>query len=176
LSTARPRGGILVGGRSERMGRPKAELLFEGRRLDAIAEAALAPHCGTIHRLGADGLVDAPGLVGPLAGIVAARSHAPAAWWVVVACDMPLVTPEAVRWLLAARCEGAVAVLPTTESGGPQPTLALYGPGVDPLLASVTAPVQLSGLPGVLTPPVPTALVQCWTNVNRPEELAALAT
>lgn len=154
------------------MGRPKAEILFDGRRLDAIAEAALTPHCLAVHRLGPGGLADAPGLAGPLAGIVAARRHAPDAWWVIIACDMPLVTPEAVSWLLGQRRDGISAVLPCTEHGGPQPTLALYGPGVDGLLSEVKAPVQLHGLPGVATPTVPAQLGGCWTNVNRPEELA----
>ena len=64
MIVARPLGGILVGGRSERMGRHKADILFDGRRLDAIAEAALAPHCEAIHRLGGPGgLADPPRLV-----------------------------------------------------------------------------------------------------------------
>lgn len=167
-------GGILVGGSSRRMGQPKEELLFAGRRLDAIAIAALTPHCLEVHRLGPGGLEDAPGVAGPLAGIMAARAHAPDAWWVIVACDMPLVTPAAVAWLLDQPRADATAVLPCTEHGGPQPTLALYGPGSDALLSRVTAPVQLAGQPGVATPMVPAALTDCWTNVNRPEELARL--
>ena len=167
-------GGLLVGGLSRRMGHPKAEILFEGRRMDAIAVAALSPHCDTVVRLGPDGLVDSPGVAGPLAGIMAARAHAPEAWWVIAACDMPLLAPDAVRWLLDARSEGDVAVVPRTASGGPQPTLALYGPGVDPLLAEVSAPIELVGRERVASPLVPEALSAAWTNVNRPEDLAAL--
>jgi len=167
-------GGILVGGRSRRMGRTKAEITFDGRRLDAIARAALAPHCHTVRHLGPDGLPDAPGLAGPLAGIMAALAHAPEVWWVIVACDMPLVTPEAVRWLLDVPRGEAAAVLPTTEAGGPQPTLALYGPASRGLLSAVTAPIQLVGQTGVLSPVVPPDLARCWTNVNHPEELDAL--
>jgi molybdopterin-guanine dinucleotide biosynthesis protein A len=156
------------------MGTAKADIVFEGRRLEAIAEAALAPHCDAVHRLGPNGLTDTPGVAGPLGGITAARAHAPEAWWVVMACDMPLVTPEAIRWLLDSRSPGDVAILPSTESGGPQPTLALYGPGVDPLLAAITAPIQLVGEEGVASPDVPRALTACWTNVNDPAALAAL--
>ena len=93
----------------------------------------------------------------------------------IVACDMPLLTSEAISWLLDARQPGACAVIPRLETGGPQPTLALYGPGVDPLLETLTAPIQLIGQPGVQTPRVPEHLARCWTNVNRPDELAALS-
>ena len=168
-------GGILVGGASRRMGRSKADLIYEGRRMEDIAEAALTPHCEAVHRLGASGLPDLPGHRGPLAGILAARAHAPEAWWVVIACDMPLVDSQAVSWLLASRIQGAVAVLPVTDEGGPQPTFALYGPGVDPLLATVSAPIQLATHSDVHTPSVPRELAACWTNVNDPEALAALS-
>jgi len=156
------------------MGTTKADIVFEGRRLEAIAEAALAPHCAAVHRLGGGGIPDAAGRSGPLAGILGALSHTPEAWWVVVACDMPLVTPEAVLWLLEARTPDAVAVIPRRTEGGPQPTLALYGPGAHAALEQVSAPIQLVGRPGVISPSVPAHLDAAWINVNDPDALSAL--
>ena len=168
-------GGVLTGGASRRMGRPKDALLFGGKRLDAIAEAALMPHCEAVHRLGPGGLSDPPGVRGPIAGIIAARRHAPEAWWIILACDMPLVRPEAVAWLIARREAEAVAVLPRLPDQGVQPTFALYGPGVDPLLKTLKAPRHLADHALVSTPEVPEALRACWTNVKDPQALEALS-
>ena len=100
---------------------------------------------------------------------------APEAWWVISACDLPLLRPEAIAWLLESRTPGALAVLPVHPDHGIQPTLALYGPGIDPLLMNLDAPKCLGGKPGVLTPQIPERLAACWTNVNDPGALDALS-
>jgi molybdopterin-guanine dinucleotide biosynthesis protein A len=157
------------------MGRDKATLRVQGRELAEISEAALTPHCDAVHRLGPSGIPDDSSAAGPLAGIIAALAHTPEAWWVIVACDMPLLRPDAIAWLLSARAPGVVAVLPRTPDGRVQPTCALYGPGAEPLLRKVTAPIQLNGQPEIFTPDVPPHLAHQWTNVNDPEALRALS-
>jgi molybdenum cofactor guanylyltransferase len=168
-------GGVLVGGSSRRMGRDKATLRVQGRALAEIAEDALRPHCEVVHRLGPPGLADVPNICGPLAGIMAAQRHDPEAWWVIVACDMPLLQPEAIAWLLEQRTAGVVAVIPRTPDGHVQPTCALYGPGVGGLLGQVTAPSQLATRPHVVVPKIPPMLAPQWTNVNDPEALKRLS-
>jgi len=157
------------------MGRDKASLRLRGRSLAEITEDALKPHCIDVHHLGPTGLIDVPNMRGPLAGILAAVRHAPSAWWVIAACDMPLLTPQAIAWLLERREADTLAVIPRTPDGQAQPTCALYGPGVEALLTEVTAPSQLVGKPKVLSPEIPEALADQWTNVNDPVALRRLS-
>ncbi|MGB0588852.1 MAG: molybdenum cofactor guanylyltransferase [Myxococcota bacterium] len=167
-------GGVLVGGSSRRMGHDKATLRVQGRALAEIAEDALRPHCAEVHRLGPDGIKDVPHVAGPLAGILAAQRYAPTAWWIILACDMPLIGPEAVGWLLEQRIDGAIAVLPQTPDGQVQPTCALYGPGSESLLSTLSAPHQAVGELQVLSPVIPASLAPQWANVNDPEALKSL--
>ncbi|MBZ0267545.1 molybdopterin-guanine dinucleotide biosynthesis protein B, partial [bacterium] len=125
--------GILVGGRSKRMGTPKQLLDWGGRSivertvgiLDTCAERVVflgdgdVPEgCGHLPRI-----PDPPGLGGPLAGILGAMRWGPGATWIVTACDQPLVDGEALDWLLEHRAPGTWAVLPVGEHG-PEPLLA----------------------------------------------------
>jgi len=182
-------GGLLIGGGSTRMGRPKQMLEHRGRTFAEIIAGALAPHTARIVLLGAgpvpaalagvERLPDPPGLAGPLAGLAAALRWAPAAAWVLAACDLPQARPEAVAWLLAQRRPGVRAVLPAGPSGRPEPLLAVYEPHVrsaveDLAARGVLAPRHLRDLPGVASPAVPGRLAAAWRNVNRPEDLEHL--
>ncbi len=120
-------GGILIGGGSTRMGMPK-HLLRAGERtfLEHVA-AALEPCVSRLVLLGSaevpdqcrhlTRLADPPGLAGPLAGMLAAMRWNPDVAWIFAACDLPLVRPEAVTWLLEQRAPGRVAVLPRLWEG-----------------------------------------------------------
>ncbi|MBX5476433.1 MAG: molybdenum cofactor guanylyltransferase, partial [Clostridia bacterium] len=131
---ARVCGLVLAGGRSRRMGRDKAGLEWRGRTwLDrvraAVAEATGAPPLVVGRRGPAGSLVRdlLPGS-GPLAGVVSGAYGTRAPWMLVVACDMPFLTSEALQPLLerlpAAGCD-ADAVVPVVD-GRRQLTCALY--------------------------------------------------
>lgn len=182
-------GGLLIGGRSTRMGQPKQMLEHRGQTFAEILHGALAPHTARVVLLGAgpipagladlERLPDPPELAGPLAGLVAALRWAPAAAWVLAACDLPRAVPEAVAWLLDRRRPGVRAVLPAGPSGRAEPLLAVYEPHVraaveDLAARGVLAPRRLRELPGVASPAVPDHLAQAWWNVNRPEDLERL--
>jgi molybdopterin-guanine dinucleotide biosynthesis protein MobB len=170
---ARPRaGGILIGGRSRRMGSPKHLLEFAGQTLLAATAAALAPHVGTLVVLGAGGLPgeepagqggageegaggaaalatlprlpDPPGYRGPIAGLLAALRWDRQAAWVVAACDHPGLTSEAVAWLLGERAPGRLAVFPVDAEGRAQPFPAVYEPRSLAELERLTAGGRLS--------------------------------
>ena len=190
----RPRGALLVGGSSTRMGCPKALLEVRGTPLGRIAASALAPWVSSLAFVGsnsgsdfaswtagldvaAEALPDRPGVAGPLAGLLALFDLDPAAWWVVAACDLPRIDPAAVCWLLSQRHLAAAAILPEAL-GRVQPLFALYGPASRFLLEALSAtdersPRRLAGKPGVACPRVPAALESSWTNVNTPEEWRA---
>jgi molybdopterin-guanine dinucleotide biosynthesis protein MobB len=182
-------GGVLVGGSSARMGRSKHLLEYRGRTFLERAAAAVAPHVAEVVLLG-DGevppalaanrrLPDPPGLDGPLAGLLGALRRAPAATWVSVACDTPLVDADAVAWLLSCRRPGVRIVLPHDAAGRPEPLFAVWEPQARALLERVAqagaGPAAVAGEPGVATPPIPEALARQLRNVNSPEELAALS-
>lgn len=101
------------------MGRPKAALVHDGRRLidaaiqlaalfvDSIFLAGRMPDGVTLESVRAASplpvshLADDPTAAGPLAGILAALAHDPRADWLCLSCDMPGLTREAIEWLLS---------------------------------------------------------------------------
>jgi molybdopterin-guanine dinucleotide biosynthesis protein A len=193
LTTAREAtpvvGGVLVGGASRRMGHPKQMIEVTGVTMAERVAAALEPHVDEVVLLGGgdvpralDGLrslIDAPGIAGPLAGILAATRWAPHAAWVIAACDLPRIDARAVRWLLDQRRLGRWAVLPKLEIGL-EPLLALYEPQAGDLLedlaaAGEAAPRLLAEHPEVGTPTPPDELAGHWSNANTPQDLASLA-
>ena len=178
-------GGLLVGGASRRMGRPKATLPFGKTKLAEVAANALSASVDEIVLLGAGPvpdiladnrrLPDPPGLEGPLAGLLAALRWAPHAAWVIAACDLPRVAPEAVAWLVAQRRPGCWAVLPKVGPGL-EPLLAVYEPRARPLLEDLVsadrrAPRLIAEHPAVATPEPPPEIVDCWHNANTPKGL-----
>jgi molybdopterin-guanine dinucleotide biosynthesis protein A len=142
---------ILAGGGATRFdGRPKGLELVGGRRIldrlvdacvDAfghlpllIANAPDAPAWRSDLRVVPD---LHPGL-GAVGGILTAVRASPAPV-VVVAWDMPFVTAPLLR-LLAARLDGADAVLPASDSRrGVEPLCAGYGPACGPAIEQAIA-------------------------------------
>ncbi|MCK6483108.1 MAG: molybdenum cofactor guanylyltransferase [Phycisphaerae bacterium] len=181
--------GVLVGGASSRMGRPKALIELHGhtflqRVVDALkprfgsivllGDGQVPPACSALHRL-----ADITDTKGPLAGMLAAMRETPHAAWLFVACDTPLLSAEAVAWMVAQRRSVAAAVLPRRGSDPPEPLPGIYEPAARERLESLLragrpSPRPLAGDADVLCPPVPDALLRCWRNVNTPEDLAAL--
>jgi molybdenum cofactor guanylyltransferase len=181
--------GILIGGGSSRMGRPKHLLRRAGRTYLEHLVAALAPHVAGVALIGKGDvppglpalatLPDAPDRTGPLAGLLAAMRWHPGAAWLIAACDLPLAGEELVRWLLAARRPGRWAVLPSLREGMVEPLLALYEPQALPLLEALAAepnpaPRLIARHPKVATPIPPAALVRGFLNINVPADLAGL--
>lgn len=184
------RAGILIGGKSSRMGSPKQLLEIDGVPLVDRVISSLGPRFSEPVFLGAGQVPasvaglrwvpDAPGLAGPLAGFLAAMRWDPDAAWLMVACDQPSITPDAVEWLLEQRRPGRWAVMPRLAGGPVEPFLAVYEPQARGLLEELAR----SGRPGpwrlakhrkVVDPQPPEELASCWRNVNTPDDLAALS-
>ncbi len=181
-------GCVLIGGRSSRMGRPKHLLENDGRSWLEHSVERLAPFVDQVV-LSGRGVVpeplhslvrvpDAPGLAGPLAGILACLRWQPSVSWLVMACDLPDVTGAALQWLLDCRRPGIDAVLPDLAGDGRlEPLLAWYGPGclepLEEIAASGNLRISLlAGRPGISHFQPPAELRPCWRNVNTPEELS----
>jgi molybdopterin-guanine dinucleotide biosynthesis protein MobB len=180
------RAGLLIGGKSRRMGRPKALLRVKGETLMEKSVGALRAVAGSPVLLGSGELPasletitripDAPGVTGPMAGMLGAFRWDPQSVWIISAVDMPLMEKNAWRWLLDQRRPGAWAVLPrlggrrTVETTG-----GCYEPMIFDHIESLAEQGQaklqeIARHPKVLTPRVPDELTHSWKNVNTPEE------
>lgn len=122
-------GAVLAGGASRRMGQDKAALLLGGesllarvvRRLRAATDDVIVVGPPERQSLvpGVQVVPDArPGL-GPLGGIYTALRASAAPYTFVVACDMPFVQPELVRYLLDL-APGYDVVVPRSARGTEQ--------------------------------------------------------
>lgn len=171
------------------MGTPKQCIEVGGMSFLERVVGAVGPHVERTLLLGAGDvpgacadlflLPDPPDVRGPMAGILSALRWAPAATWIIAACDLPLVTGEACAWLLERRAPGRWAILPRTAGGHVEPLLALYDPRIRATLersaaAGNIAPHRLGELACVATPTLPDAIADSWRNINSPEELEGL--
>ena len=125
---------LLVGGQSTRMGTDKALLPWGDTTLIAAQHAALAQHfdeiviaSGTADRYAAQGLpgiADAPGVQGPMAGLIAglrAARHDTVLTW---PCDVPMVDEHALALLEALAEDRPAAVI--IGPNGMEPLCAAY--------------------------------------------------
>ena len=180
-------GGLLVGGRSSRFGRPKALEPLAGTTFAEHAVAALGAVAAEVHLLG-DGEIPAalaglPRLAdrgdrgGPLAGVLAALAERPDRAWLIVACDQPFLSPELCRWLAGQRDPAWLAVLPRLTPERIQPFPAVYEPAVRAVLEAVARGAdpslqRLAQRPDVATPEPPAALRPAFRDVDTPDDLA----
>jgi len=178
-------GVLLIGGASRRMGRPKHLLPLGGVTWGGRIAGVLATVCGRVVLAGSgetpvpgmERIDDAPGVRGPLAGILAAARAFPDDALLVCACDLPFVSGAALRWLIDAPRPGDRAVIPRA-AGHDQPLLALYLPAVFPAIEALARRpsyrmTSVCRLPGVRRPEVPSGLRRAWDNLNSPQCLRA---
>ena len=179
---------ILAGGRSERMGRDKALLELDGRRLiDVVSDAAHQLTADVVIVGGATGRAESipdvhPG-EGPLGGLITGLQALGPGVHLALACDMPFITPEPLQ-----NIEGSIGTFEAAvpESGGKlHPLCAAYrGESVLKLTAafdsgerSVTRAVRHLHMRAI-----PESELRRWdpelrflTNINTPEEWRAAA-
>jgi molybdopterin-guanine dinucleotide biosynthesis protein MobB len=178
--------GLLIGGKSTRMGTPKTLLKIKDKTLaarsfdilSAISEKTVLLGSGLIPKslCSADKLPDVPNVHGPLSGMLSAFRWAPDSAWIISSVDMPLMHKDAWEWLLSQRRPGTWAVLPKIrETKGVETTGAVYEPMIFEYVESVAgngnAKLQdIAVHPKVITPIIPNPLVEAWKNVNTPGE------
>jgi molybdopterin-guanine dinucleotide biosynthesis protein A len=176
-------GVLLAGGAGRRLGGSKPAAPLAGRPLIEWPLAALTGACDRVAVVckPSTRLPDLPGVERwdeperprhPLAGIAHAleRAGEPV---LVCAADMPFVTVDALRTLLAAAGGAGGRPVVAVAEGRLQPVLALYAPGVLEELRAAPADAPLSRTVEELDPvrvALPPALVR---SVNTPEDLAA---
>ncbi|QIX61326.1 NTP transferase domain-containing protein [Hymenobacter sp. BT18] len=182
------RGLVLAGGRSQRMGQDKSRLAYHGQEQRAYAAELLAPFCQDVHvscrpdqvveleYAGLRPLPDTFADLGPLSGLLSAFRQDPNAAWLVVACDLPLLSATTLEHLVAHRHAGKLATaFQSPENEWPEPLITIWEP------RSYTTLLRFLGLGyscprktlinsdiTLLAPPAPLEL----RNVNTPEEAA----
>ena len=140
---------VLTGGKSERMKRDKASLELDGKKLSTRAFDLLKAHCDKVFlsvrddqknlegRKGFPQILDqAPFLnIGPIGGILSAFTQFPDVAWLVLACDLPLVTDKTIEYLISYRNKEKIAVAyKSSHDQLPELLCAIYEPASFPLL------------------------------------------
>lgn len=131
---------VLAGGRSVRMGEDKGGIVWHDKPQRYYMADVLTEFCETVYiscRPEQENdiispykaLVDSVDAGGPIAGILSAFAMFPHAAWMVVACDLPLLTTEVLKDLLQKRNPLLHATAFRSPSDGmPEPLIAIWEP------------------------------------------------
>ena len=135
------RGLVLAGGLSQRMLTDKSRLRYHGgQEQRAHAAALLAAVCQDVHVSGRPAqLDDLPANLqplpdtflglGPLGGLLTAFQTDPNAAWLVLACDLPFLTPATLEFLVENRAPGRFATtFQSPENEFPEPLITIWEP------------------------------------------------
>jgi molybdopterin-guanine dinucleotide biosynthesis protein A len=142
------RGLVLAGGLSQRMQTDKGRLSYspDGREQREVAASLLAEVCQDVFvSCRADQAAELPaGLqplsdtflgLGPLGGILSALRKDPNAAWLVLACDLPFMTADTLRQLVAGRQPSRLATAFKSPSNDfPEPLITIFEPRAYPEL------------------------------------------
>lgn len=204
LSKSNFEGFVLAGGKSSRMGADKAFLKFDGETFLERAARALSPICRERVKVvinqnqkakfekkfpSVDFVFDVFPQRGALGGIHAALKNSGSVRAIMLACDLPFVTVEAIEILAKIALsapENIAAVVPKQFDGRIQPLCAVYCvkdclPEIEKLLNSEDAPSVRDFLKTV-----PTRLVEAdelslagkseflFYNVNHPSDFESI--
>jgi len=175
---------ILTGGQSRRMGQDKSQLVYHQKPQREHLVDLLRPYCQAVFwsvnpdqaaALTDDGqpfIVDALAIRSPLNGILSAFRHDPLVAWLVVACDMPLLTSRSLEALLTNRDPTRLATVFYDSTGQePEPLLGIYEPAFAAVADRAVAEGQLSPRQILQSQPVQLLTVpdvRELTNVNDP--------
>lgn len=191
---------LLAGGGSRRFGRPKETAELQGRPMVEYPVAAarraglplvlVGGDAALAERLDVRHLSDAPGVPGPIGGLLSALRwavHRRRPGVVLLGVDMPLY-PAGLLSLVAreAKDDGSTAVALRTPDGRLQTLGAFYptarlddiatvATGPEPSLRRAYAASDGRGLDGSLASLKPFDLDLAFRNVNTPEDLAEVA-
>ncbi|ARS37810.1 hypothetical protein CA264_10530 [Pontibacter actiniarum] len=176
---------VLAGGKSTRMGQDKGAMAWHGKEQRYFAADLLQEQCREVfiscrpeQQAELNGsyktIPDTFTGLGPYGAILSAFREQPEAAWLVVACDLPMLHSETLRFLVQHRNAAANATtFESPQDGFPEPLITIWEPkSYLTLLAFLaqgyTCPrkVLLNSDISLLQSPYPQALL----NVNTPED------
>lgn len=156
---------VLAGGKSNRMGRNKALLPYKGRPLidhmiDLLHDTGLQDIFISGHLPDYPGVLDDTPAAGPVEGIRSVIKHKPGyQGYLFVPVDMPLLTPQVLRLLLA------------QEQGGYFINAPLPAYLVPPFVPCASMSVQnFLDTQGICPVDLPDSLTNTMKNTNTPQE------
>jgi molybdopterin-guanine dinucleotide biosynthesis protein A len=180
---------VLAGGKSSRMQRDKAALIYQGRnQLDRAVELASrhvnpvfvsvrAAQAADPARKDRALIVDSVAGEGPMVGIRSAFAHSPDVAWLILACDLPFLSDEVLAQLLRSRDPTRTATAyRSAHDGLPEPLCAIFEPAAAAQMAA--AQDQGRNCPRKFLLGADTLLLDAedphaLDNVNTPEEYRA---
>ncbi|MEP7251419.1 MAG: NTP transferase domain-containing protein [Ginsengibacter sp.] len=177
---------VLAGGKSKRMGRDKNSITWHGKEQQYYMADLLQPLCSEVYislrqdqenETHADykTLTDSYTGIGPYGAILSAFKFQPDVAWLVVACDLPLLNSDTLKYLLEHRDANAIATtFKSPFDGLPEPLITIWEPKSHSILLEFlsngyTCPRKVlikSESATILQPPDAKALM----NVNTPED------
>jgi len=176
---------VLAGGRSTRMGTDKDVMNWHGKEQRYYAADLLKPFCQEVFISCRQEQI--PGIaptykalpdtflnMGPTGGILSALRLQRDKAWLVIACDLPLLTEETIRFLIENRDPAKIAsTYQSPHDGLPEPLITIWEPASYPVLLhflgkGMTCPrkVLMNSDATILQPLQPQTLM----NVNTPED------
>ncbi len=173
---------VLAGGRSRRMGRDKAQLVYREKPQQQAAFELLAGVCDKVY-LGLRADQEAGGLpvihdrfldFGPAGGILSAMHQLPDHAWLVLACDLPFLEAATLETLLEQRVtQKAATAFRSATDGLPEPLCAIWEPAMLPVLhrflaAGISCPRKMLIKSSVRLLDLPQA--EALDNINHPDE------
>lgn len=139
------------------MGQDKSRLDYHGKPQRDHLTDLLRPYCQRVYwsvnagqtaELTGSGqalIIDAFAVDSPLNGILSAFQYDPTVAWLIVACDMPLLTNRSLDALLADRDEKKLAtVFYDSDGKQPEPLLGIYEPAFGPVAKQALADGAIS--------------------------------
>jgi len=176
---------VLAGGKSTRMGTDKDIMKWHGKEQRYYAADLLKPFCEEVFiscraeqaahiDQAYQALPDTFLNMGPTGGILSALRAQRDKAWLVIACDLPLLNEETLRYLLTNRNKKNLATTyQSPHDGLPEPLITIWEPESYPVLLNflgkgMTCPrkVLMNSETTILKPLQPETLM----NVNTPED------
>ncbi|MEO0796138.1 MAG: NTP transferase domain-containing protein [Verrucomicrobiota bacterium] len=126
---------VLAGGRSRRLGRDKATLVYKGQLQLDRSIGVLKRYTEEVHisvredqeyTVGADPIIDRMGEIGPLGGLLSAFFYHRDKDWLALGVDMPFVNVFTIKELIAARDPDKLATCFRAADGRPEPLCTIY--------------------------------------------------
>ena len=177
---------VLAGGKSVRMGKDKARIVWHNKEQHYHMADLLNQFCNKVFiscRLEQESKIDInynvlPDTVtnlGPYGAILSAFENNAECAWLVTACDLPLLDESTIEYLVQHRDQSCIATTYRSPYDGmPEPLITIWEPHSYKVLLSfltlgISCPRKalINSDVCILTPPDPRAL----SNVNTPEEV-----
>ena len=175
---------LLVGGKSQRMGSDKANIDYHGKPQYQHIHDLLSSKIDNVYiscrkdqvnqYTGYHTIPDSFDDLGPLGGILSAFRSDPNAAWMVLACDLPLLSEATIDQLIEERDPlSAGTAFKSTFSEWMEPLISIYEPRIYPIALQLLGQGYSCARKVMIN--APTHIIEAknteWlTNVNTPEE------